>query len=163
MLIIATFLRCRSITLFPYLDDCLVKNQNYHRLLQDRRFVLNLIPSLGLLINQEKSDLQLSQNFTFIGMEFLTDQNWVRVPLDRIQALITLFSQKKAVSARLFLSLLGKLNAAADYVELGRLHMRPLQFILLSQWRPHIMSLEQKIVITYRGGTTCNFFFKVYH
>ena len=151
MLVIATYLRRRSITLFPYLDDWLIKNQNYLRLVQDRHFVLQLIPSLGLLINQEKSDLQLSQNFIFIGMEFLTKQNLVRVPIDRIQALtlmVSLFVQRKEVSARLFLSLLGKLNAAADYVELGRLHLRPLQFSLLSQWRPHLNSLDQKIQIS---------------
>ena len=40
-----------------------------------------LINSLGLIINYEKSDLVPAQVFTFIGMEFLTHTNIVRVPL----------------------------------------------------------------------------------
>ena len=52
------------------------------------------------------------------------------------------------VSARTFLSLLGQLNAAADHVVLGRLHLRPLQTYLLSLWRPLIHPLDQLIPVT---------------
>ena len=72
-------------------------------------------------------------------MESQTLQNLVRVPKDRVPPLLQLinvFLQLKTVTARQFLSLLGKLNAAADYVELGRLHLRPLQMSLLAQSRP---------------------------
>ena len=53
----------------------------------------------------------------------------------------------KHVSARTFLSLLGKLSAAADLVLLGRLHLRPLQMCLLSVWKPHILPLDHPISI----------------
>ena len=151
MLAIATHLRVRAIVLFPYLDDWLVRNQNRLRLIRDRQFTLQLITSLGLIINQEKSDLTLSQNFAFIGMEFRTAENIVRVPWDRVQAILQLipwFQSQKFVSARMFLSLLGKLNATAQFVILGRLHLRPLQMALFSQWKPHILPLEHKIWIT---------------
>ena len=72
MTVIATFLRRRAITLHPYLDDWLARNQNRRRLLEHRQFILSLIISLGLIINYEKSDLVPAQVFTFIGMEFLT-------------------------------------------------------------------------------------------
>ena len=53
-------------------------------------------------------------------------QNLVRVPADRVDSLIltikTFLSQTQ-VSARTFLSLLGKLSAAADFILLGRLHL----------------------------------------
>ena len=45
----------------------------------------------------------------------------------------------KHVSARTFLSVLGKLNAAADLVLIGRLHLRHLQMCLLCVWKPHIL------------------------
>ena len=80
------------------------------------------------LPNLKKSDLFPAQKFTFIGMEFLTQQNLVRVPADRVQNLILTIKKimsAKHVSARTFLSLLGKLSAAADLVLLGRLHLRP--------------------------------------
>ena len=47
--------------------------------------------SLGLIINEDKSDLVLSQNFLFIGMEFLTHKNIVRVPLDTAQGILELW------------------------------------------------------------------------
>ena len=94
------------------------------------RFCIQIIQSLGFLPNLKKSDLVPSQKFTFIDMEFLTQQNLVRVPTDRVQNLfltIKKFLSFKHVSARTFLSLLGKLSAAADFVILGRLHLCPLQ------------------------------------
>ena len=98
-----------------------------------------------------KSDLIPTQMFTFIGMEFLTHMNIVRVPQARVQILLETvkkFSQKTYVSAREFLSLLGQLNAAADFVMLGRLHLRPLQMSLLAQWRPQTLPLQHQIKLT---------------
>ena len=151
MEVIATFLRRRAITLHPYLDDWLARNQNRRRLLEHRQFILSLINSLGLIINYEKSDLVPAQVFTFIGMEFLTHTNIVRVPQSRqmkILETVRMFSQKTSVSARDFLSLLGQLNAAADLVMLGRLHLRPLQVSLRNQWRPQNLPYSHQIRMT---------------
>ena len=149
MNVIATFLRRRAI--HPYLDDWLARNQNRRRLLEHRQFILSLINSLGLIINYEKSDLVPAQVFTFIGMEFLTHTNIVRVPQSRqmkILETVRMFSQKTSVSARDFLSLLGQLNAAADFLMLGRLHLRPLQISLRNQWRPQNLPYSHQIVMT---------------
>ena len=151
MTVIATFLRRREITLHPYLDDWLARNQNRRRLLEHRQFILSLINSLGLIINYEKSDLVPAQVFTFIGMEFLTRINIVRVPQTRqmkILETVRMFSQKTSVSARDFLSLLGQLNAAADLVMLGRLHLRPLQMFLRNQWKPLKLTYCHQIGMT---------------
>ena len=152
MTAIASHLHNKAISLFPYLDDWLSRNQNRRLLLQHRQFIIHLISALGLIINQDKSDLIPSEDFVFIGMEFHTLQNVVRVPKDRVPPLLQLinfFLQLKTVTARQFLSLLGKLNAAADYVELGRLHLRPLQMSLLAQWRPHKLPLSHPIKISH--------------
>ena len=151
MTVIATYLRRRAIILHPYLDNWLSRNQSRLILLEHRHFIIQLITSLGLIINQEKSDLIPTQMFTFIGMEFLTHMNIVRVPQARVQILLETvkkFSQKTYVSAREFLSLLGQLNAAADFVMLGRLHLRPLQMSLLAQWRPQTLPLQHQIKLT---------------
>ena len=151
MKVIATFLRKRAITLHPYLDDWLSRNQNRRRLLEHRQFILSLITSLGLIINYEKSDLVPAQVFTFIGMEFLTHTNIVRVPQTRqmkILETVRMVSQKTSISARAFLSLLGQLNAAADFVMLGRLHLRPLQMSLHNQWQPQKLPLCHQICMT---------------
>ena len=151
MIVIATFLRRRAITLHPYLDDWLARNQNCRKLLEHRQFILSLINSLGLIINYEKSDLVPAQVFTFIGMEFLTHINIVRVPQARQMKIldsVRMFLQKTSVSARDFLSLLGQLNAAADFVMLGRLHLRPLQMSLHNQWQPQKFPLCHQIGMT---------------
>ena len=151
MTVIATFLRRRAITLHPYLNDWLPRNQNRQRLLEHRQYILLLINSLGLIINYEKSDLVPAQVFNFIGMEFLTHTNIVRVPQSRqmkISETVRMFSQKTSVSARDFLSLLGQLNAAADFVMLGRLHLRPLQISLRNQWRPQNLPYSHQIRMT---------------
>ena len=151
MIVIATFLRRRAITLHPYLDDWLAPNQNRRKLLENRQFILSLINSLGLIINYEKSDLVPAQVFTFIGMELLTHINIVRVPQTRQMKIldsVRMCLQKTSVSARDFLSLLGQLNAAADFVMLGRLHLRPLQMSLQNQWKPQKFPLCHQIGMT---------------
>ena len=148
--VIAAFLRQHAISVFPYLDDWLIKNLIHNRLITQTKICIQTIQSLGFLPNLKKSDLFPAQKFTFIGMEFLTQQNLVRVPADRVQNLILTIKKimsAKHVSARTFLSLLGKLSAAADLVLLGRLHLRPLQMCLLSVWKPHILPLDHPISI----------------
>ena len=145
--VIASHLHRKAITLYPYLDDWLSRNQNCLALLKHRQFIIHLIVKLGLIINQEKSELIPSHK----GWNFSLAST-VKIPQDRIQALletISLFLPKITVTARLFLSLLGKPTAAADFVILGRLHPRPLQMSLLAQWRPHILLLHHQIMITH--------------
>ena len=61
-------------------------------------FCIQTIQSLGFLPNLKKLDLFPAQKFTFIGMEFLTQQNLVRVPADHVQNLI--LTIKKIMSAK---------------------------------------------------------------
>ena len=124
----AAFLHQRAISVFPYLDHWLIKNLIRNRLITQTRFCIQTIQSLGFLPNLKKSDLFPSQKFTFIGMEFLMQQNLVRVPTDRVQNLlltIKKFLSFKHVLARTFLSLLGKLSASADFYPSSRSQIFP--------------------------------------
>jgi hypothetical protein len=56
-------------------------------------------------------------------------------------------SDRSCVTAREFLQLLGLLNSAADQVPSGRLYMRPLQLLLLSQWHPHSDPLNRSVKV----------------
>ena len=148
--LIAAHLRQRATSLFPYLDDRLIKDLIRNRLVSHTIYCLQTVQSLGFIPNLKQSDFIPSLKLTFIGMEFLTQQNIVRVPADQVDSLlltIKLFLSLTQVSARTFFSLLGKLSAAADFVHLGRLHLRPLQMCLLSVWRPHIFPLDHQAPI----------------
>ena len=115
-----------AVPLFPYLDNWLISDQIRNRLISHTKYTLQTVQNLGFIPNLKKSDLIPTQQFTFIGMEFLTQQEIVRVPADRVKALVlsikTILCQTQ-VSAQTFLSLLGKLIAAADLILLGRLHL----------------------------------------
>ena len=152
MNVIATHLCLRAVSLFPNLDNWLIRDLIRNRLISHTKFTLQMVQNLGFIPNLKKSDLIPAQQFTFIGMEFLTQQKIVRVPVDRVKDLIltikTILSQTQ-VLAGTFLSLLGKLSAAADLILLGRLHLRPLQMCLLSVWKPHILPLDHQVLIKF--------------
>ena len=150
MAVVGAHLRLRGSILLQYFDDWLLHQAQRRRLLMDLRTSWSDILSLGLLLNPAKSELVPSQNFMFVGINFLTADNVVRVPLPRVQSILNLLTTVMAqsrLSARAFLSLLGVLNAAADLVYLGRLHLRPIQFYLLALWHPHSGQLTDWIPI----------------
>ena len=118
MNVIAALLPLRAVSLFPYLDDRLIRDLIRNRLISHTKYTLQTVQNLGFIPNLKKSDLIPTQEFTFIGKEFLTQQNIVRVPADQVKAFILTIKtiSQTQVSARTFLSLLGKLSAAADLI-----------------------------------------------
>ena len=149
--VIAAHLRQRSISVSPYLDDLLIKHLIRNRSLYQTKYCPQVIHDLGFIPNLKKSELIPAQNFMFIGMEFLTQQNLVRVPAEQVRTLISTIKtviSSNQVLARTFLSLLGKRNAAADFTLLGRFNLRPLQRCLSSVWRPHILPFDHQIMIS---------------
>ena len=152
MNIIATHLPLHAVSLFPYLDDWLIRDLIHNWFISHTKytFQIHVVKNLSFIPNLKKSDLIPTKEFTFIGVEFLTQQKIVRVPANRVKALIltikTILSQTQ-VLARTFLSLLGKFIAAADLILLGRLHLQSLQMFLLSVWKPHIFPLDHKVTI----------------
>ena len=107
--IIASHLCQCAISVFLYLDNWLIRDLIRSPLLSQTIYCLQIVQSLGFIPNLKKSELIPTENFMFIGMEFLSLQNLVRVPADRVKALIltikTVLSCNQ-VLARTFLSLL---------------------------------------------------------
>ena len=66
----------------------LIRNQSCLILLRDRQFTLWLITSLRLIISRGKLELISAQTFVFIGMEFLSVENIVKIPLDKVQSVL---------------------------------------------------------------------------
>jgi hypothetical protein len=59
------------------LDDWLIVNQNKRQLLSDRENCLNLLKSLGFLVNKEKSTLIPTQTLIYLGGLFHLDKGLV--------------------------------------------------------------------------------------
>jgi hypothetical protein len=148
--VVSAHLHTLSIQIHSYLDDSLVKELNPDILLSHTQTVIDLLLELGFLISWKKSEVIPSQDFVFLGEHFRTDLGLVFPPEKKFLALhqfILTFLAKTSVIARQFSQLLGLLNSLADVVQLGRLHIRPLQFYLLEHWTPSSQDWETSIPI----------------
>ena len=151
MAALAAFFRIQGIRIIQYLDDWLILNSDPEALSRDLSLVSQKVLKLGLLINPAKSDLTPSQDFVFIGMRFQTQFNLLRLPESRLLSLLHLVRlclKLPELRARQLLSLLGVLSSASDLVPLGRLHLRPLQMLLLHHWRPRCDPLSAPVPLS---------------
>ena len=132
---VAARLRARGIKVHRYLDDWLIRASSVQEARQHTAQVIQLFTSLGLLIRYEKSDLEPRADFVFLGVRFNLLQGLVAPPDTKIQGAIQLIQSilpLRRIKVRHLLSLIGVLSHMADYVPLGRLYLRPIQFFLLS-------------------------------
>ena len=132
---VAAALRAQGIKIHRYLDDWLIRSPSIQAAQAHTQQVLNLFQRLGLLVRLEKSDLEPKATFVFLGLHFNLHNGTVAPPGDKIQAVVQLVRSvctQSHIRIRLLLRLIGILNHLADYVPLGRLRLRPVQFYLLS-------------------------------
>lgn len=72
-----------GIRIVVYLDDSLIVNQKKETLLQHTERVLYLLHHLGWTINKNKSKLNPSQHWTFVGLTWNTITKEVSLPQDK--------------------------------------------------------------------------------
>ncbi|XP_072319724.1 uncharacterized protein [Eucyclogobius newberryi] len=128
-------LQDQGLRILPYLDDWLICAPSHEQVLQDTETVLRHVANLGLRVNLAKSCLVPSQVATFLGMVLDSHTATARPSPKRVDDILgTLrdFRQGSSLPYVLFLSLLGKLTAAATVVPLRLLSLRPLQMWLNS-------------------------------
>ena len=139
----------RGIRIHQYLDDWLVRARSHQACLQHTQELVQICQNLGWLVNLEKSELEPKQIFNFVGYQFDLQAGRVRPTLDQWQSLqdkILHLLSLPSCPVRVFMSLIGLLTATEKQVYLGRLHMRPIQWHLKSNWRvPE--SLEKRIPV----------------
>ena len=106
-----------------------------------REVALSDIPltqSLGWIINQEKSELNPTQVFSFVGYEYHLDTALVKPTQERwlkLQDFILQLKSKHVLTARCLMSLIGLPASTEKMVSEGRLYMRPFQFHLKEHWK----------------------------
>lgn len=69
---VVAFLRERGIRLIIYLDDLLILCNCRDMLLSQLELIKDLFQTLGLLINNKKSQLEPSQEIVFLGLTIST-------------------------------------------------------------------------------------------
>ena len=128
----------KGLRLHQYLDDWLIRSQSREEALVNTQAVVDLTQSLGWIINQQKSELNPTQVFSFVGYEYHLDSALVKPTQERwlkLQDFILQLKSKHVLTARCLMSLIGLLASMEKMVPEGRLHMRPFQFHLKEHWK----------------------------
>ena len=113
-------------------------DQSQEEALVNTQAVEDPTQSLGWIINQEKSELNPTQVFSFVGYEYHLDSALVKPTQERwlkLQDLILRLKSKHVLTARCLMSLIGLLASMEKMVPEGGLHMRPFRFHLEEHWR----------------------------
>ncbi|XP_078497067.1 uncharacterized protein LOC144753171 [Lissotriton helveticus] len=151
MAVVAAHLRRLGVSVFPYLDDWLLKAGSPQTVVSHLQTTADLLHQLGFSINVPKSHLCPSQKLLFIGAVLDSARFRVYPPEQRvrdIQALIPIFQPLSRVSVRLTLRLLGLMASCILLVHHARWRMRALQWDLKFQWAQHQGNLSDHVLIS---------------
>ena len=136
---VSAWAHARGIRLLRYLDDWLVLSSSEKRAKESIRELLSLCRTLGIVINEKKSDLVPSQSAKYLGMTIDTGAGRVFPSLARVEKFLTVaerFCSMQSPPAQLWQVILGHLASLERLVPHGRLRMCSLQWHLKSQWSP---------------------------
>ena len=136
---VSAWAHARGIRLLRYLDDWLVLSSSEKTAKESIRELLSICRTLGIVINEMKSDLVPSQSAKYLGMTIDTGAGKVFPSLARVEKFLTVaerFCSMQSPPAQLWQVVLGHLASLERLVPHGRLRMRSLQWHLKSQWSP---------------------------
>ena len=136
---VSAWAHARGIRLLRYLDDWLVLSSSEKKAKESIRELLSVCRTLGIVINEKKSDLVPSQSAKYLGMTIDTGAGKVFPSLARVEKFLTVaerFCSMQSPQAQLWQVVLGHLASLERLVPHGRLRMRSLQWHLKSQWSP---------------------------
>ena len=120
-----------------YLDDWLVLSSSEKKAKQSIRELLSLCHTLGIVINEKKSDLVPSQSAKYLGMTIDTSAGKVFPSLARVEKFLAVaerFCSMQSPLAQLWQVIRSHLASLERLVPHGRLRMRSLQWHLKTQW-----------------------------
>ena len=133
---VITFLRTHNIHLLIYLDDILIVGSDILTLQEQTNLVLDLLQSLGFIINFEKSVLTPSPTMEFLGLLVDSRTMMFYLPSHKVTKAITLchtLLQNRVILLRDLAQLLGFLESTRPAIWLAPLHFRHLQYCLIQQ------------------------------
>jgi len=138
-------LRVKGIHIHMYLDDWLGKNWEKDLCQIDRDKVIQIALNLGCVINWEKSELEVTQDFIFVGVHYNLKEGKVapsQEKRDRILKVAQPFFKRKEVPAVCYQRIIGLLNILESVVPWGKIHFRVLQWNQISMWSPQAQSQD---------------------
>ena len=129
----------RRVRLLRYLDDWLVLASSEAKARLHVRNLLSLCRSLGVLLNDKKSELTPSQSVEYLGMtiDTVTARAFpTAARIDKFLSIARKFLACQTPHTQLWQVLLGHISSLEKLVPHGRLRMRSLQWHLKAHWFP---------------------------
>ena len=131
----------RGLLLHQYLVVWRIRSQSQEEAQVNTQAVVDLIQSLGWIINlkkTKKTELKPTQVFFVRGLRIpsrFSPRKTHSREMAQLQDLILRLKSKVFLTARCLMSLIGLLASTEKTVPEGRLHLRPFQFHLKEHWR----------------------------
>ncbi|XP_052694156.1 uncharacterized protein LOC128172399 isoform X2 [Crassostrea angulata] len=126
---IFAFIRQQGISSFYYIDDSLIQANHFAKCERDAKFLVNLLESLGFVVNREKSVLIPSQEIHYLGHIIDSVKFKVYLPDEKVEKIISycnLISTKKVCFIREVARLIGLFTSSLHAINLGALFFRYL-------------------------------------
>ena len=136
---VSAWAHSHRIRLLWYLDDWLVLASSEQETKQPVRPLLSLCHTLGIVINEKKSDLVPSQTAKYLGMAIDTEAGKVfqsRMQVEKFLTVAESFCTMTSPPAQVWQVVLSHLASLERLVPHGRLRMRSLQWHLKAHWSP---------------------------
>ena len=135
---VARFFHTHSVPSHFYLDDWEFWHWWRHLLTKNQPTILFIVRALGWIVNETKSELEISQHDVYIGGDFNlalgtvcpTQKRW-----QKINQCIPQLCRVKFATAKFWASVLGMLTSAQDLTPMGRLQLRSLQYHVNRYWQ----------------------------
>ena len=128
----------QGVRIHQYLDDWLVRAKDQVSCARDVQKLITLVGKLGWIVNLKKSELNPTQDLEFLGYRFNLREGLVypnQKKLDKLKILAVSILQGHNTTPRKLMSLIGVMASMEKTVPLGRIHMRPFQWFLKTNWQ----------------------------
>ena len=137
MMAVVNFLRVQGVQIWVYLDDFLLIAENPEILRRHVDLTVQLLDSLGLTINLEKSELNPVQVLTYLGFNLDLQGGFIQIPpqkLAKVQKELVNLQRKILPSVRKVAMALGQVRALLFALPQARLLTTQLQAHVHQCW-----------------------------
>ena len=144
-------LRQKGHIVVGYIDDTYLQSESYSECERNIAETVDLLESLGFVVNREKSVLKPTQKVEFLGFELDSVNMKVTVTEKKMQKIVDFcvdVLEKESISIRVFASLIGKLVAAGNGVEFAPLYHRQLEIEKIQALKCNAGSFDATIVLS---------------
>lgn len=127
---ILSWLRAKGIKKVAYLDDFLIFGETMEICSEALHLIIDLLLSLGLVINWEKSEIVPTNECKFLGIIINSKNMLLKLPLDKCKKILNLVETaltKEKIKIEKLAELVGVLVAACPAVAYGWLYYKELE------------------------------------